>query len=282
MSATYETIAIVGVGLIGGSIGLAARKRGVAVRVVGIGRHLENLKIAEQLGAITEATTDLEAGARQAQLVVVCTPAGAVAEIVRSLGASMASGSLITDAASTKAGIVTNLQAEVQQGLRFVGSHPLAGSHLTGVQAADADLFESRQVIVTPSESTANADCDQISQFWSSLGGSVTQMTATEHDRALAMTSHVPHIVASALAAATPAEFLQFVASGWRDTTRVAAGSVELWRDILNENRVNILNSLDNLAQGLDEFRDAIETNDQQSITRMLEHGKQQRDLVGN
>jgi len=281
----FGTVAIVGVGLIGGSIGLALRERKLADAVIGIGRRQASLDIASEVGAVTETTTDAAQGVANADLVVICTPVGKVVEFVRAVAKALPEGSIITDAASTKASIVSALEQEVANGLPFVGSHPIAGSHLTGAAAAKADLFVDRNVIITPTSSSDPAIVNTISEFWSELGAETHAMSGDEHDQILAATSHVPHIVAAALANATDEKHLPLTGSGWADTTRVAAGSPEIWQDILQENRAEILTALEKFGAQVDAFREALKANETDgngAIHQLLELGKKRRDAVGN
>jgi len=282
-----ERIAIVGVGLIGGSVGLAVRQRGLARAVVGIGRRQSSLRKARRCGAVTKTTTDLARGVRDAQLVIVCTPVGVVAERVRAVADAAAPGTLITDGASTKEQIVADAEAyllaatgSVSQLVRFVGSHPLAGDHRTGPDNARADLFEGRTVVVTPTRHCRAADVAQLDSFWSALGAEVIRMTPRQHDRALATTSHLPHLVAAAVAAATPADQLPLTATGWCDTTRVAAGSPSLWQQILMSNRTQVLQSLTRLEAILAQYRQALEADRPGTLERLLAKGKSHRDAA--
>jgi prephenate dehydrogenase len=278
----WDTVAVVGVGLIGGSIGLAARNRGLARNVVGVGRTERRLRIAKQRGAVTRFTTDLESGVADAQLIVVCTPVAHIVEHVRRVSLACPAEALITDAGSTKGEICRALQSSLDGRGRFVGSHPMAGSEKSGPEFAQEDLFEGSVTVVTPTDVTAEDDVERIEAFWTGLGSRVVRMTADEHDAAVSNVSHLPHLVASALAAMTPPDQLQLAAGGWRDTTRVAAGDVELWRQILADNRVHVLQSLGSFEKVLSEFRDAIQRNDAAAITRLLASGKQNRDSLGS
>ena len=282
-----NSIALIGVGLMGGSIGLAAQSRRTCEQVIGIGRDLDRLSVATEFGAITAATTDLAVGVRDVDLVVICTPSATVADIAREVYKSARPDVIITDVASTKLQIIQDLQPDIQAGMRYVGSHPLCGSHLTGVEAADPNLFRHQKIIVTPAlprplATEAKDIVREVVFFWKALSGVPVEMSAEEHDRALAATSHVPHIVASALAGATPFEMLSLVSSGWRDSTRVAAGSVEIWRDILHQNRAMVIDSLRSFSAVVDEFQVALEEENWDQIIKLLEHGKKQRDAVGN
>jgi prephenate dehydrogenase len=272
--------------LIGGSIGLALRKRTLARHVVGIGRRLETLRIAENRGAITAATTDLAEGIADAQLAIICTPVETVVDYVEQIAKTAKPGMLITDAGSTKASIVAGADRVLASGLgawtSFVGSHPLAGSERTGPEFARDDLFEGRTVVVTPSDASRGEAVEQIEQLWQALGARVVRMSPAEHDAAVAATSHVPHVVASAVAASTPHDHLSLVAGGWLDTTRVAAGDVQLWRQILSDNRQNVAEHLAKLQQVLSSFRQALEQNDEAELVRLLQQGKRTRDSVGS
>lgn len=273
----WKTVAIVGVGLIGGSIGLALRKRKLAERVVGIGHRQETLDEARKLKAIHHGTTDVAEGVRDAELIVVCTPVDAIVDHVVACAAH-APAALIADAGSTKAHIVESLDEQLPRGARFVGSHPLAGSEKTGPQHARADLFEGRVVVVTPTRRTARGDAQAITQFWETLGARVVSMTPVAHDAAVAATSHTPHVVASALAAATNLRDLPLVAGGWLDTTRIAGGDEELWRQILLDNRENTLAALQRFQASLTDFRAALEAADGAKLKQLLKQGRKRRE----
>jgi prephenate dehydrogenase len=278
----YDTVAIVGVGLIGGSIGLALGERNLATEVVGIGRRATSLKAAQSRGAVTRTTTDLEKGVADAELIVVCTPVAQIATDVLNVAKACPDGALITDAGSTKAEIVAAVNGKLKRGVRFVGSHPLAGSEKNGALHAMGDLFNGRVVVVTPTRKTASADLTAISDFWSALGATVLHMTPADHDRAMAATSHVPHLVASVLAAVTAPADQPLCATGWRDATRIAAGDPELWRQIFLANRTNVLKSLARFEKTLNSFRTAIEREDKSRLERLLSEAKQIRDALGN
>ncbi len=277
----WDSVAIVGVGLIGASIGLALRKRGLAQRIIGIGRNAQRLQEARDGGAVTEFSTDMARGAAEAQLIVVCTPVGHIVSHVRQAAAS-APGALLTDAGSTKSQICRELAATPELAARFVGSHPMAGSEKSGARHGRADLFVDRVTVVTPGQDRSTDLTSQIEDFWRSLGSLVVRMTPEAHDAAVAAVSHTPHVVASVLAAATPEQLLSLAGSGWGDTTRVAAGDVELWLQILLQNRQPVLKALDEFSATLAQFRAALDAEDRQQIAHLLELGKLRRDAFGN
>jgi prephenate dehydrogenase len=283
---TWDSVAIIGVGLIGGSIGLALRERKLAQRVIGIGRRQESLAKALARGCVTEVTTSIADGVKTAVLIVVCSPVESIAQHVAQAGKDCPEGSLITDAGSTKAELVvkaeTALADRFPRHMPFVGSHPLAGSEKDGPGAASGDLFQGRVVVVTQTDISDHDAVDTIEEFWQSLGASVVRMSPEDHDAALARTSHLPHLIASALAAATPESLLTLTATGWQDATRIAAGEVELWRQIFLANRLPTLKALADFETVLSRFRTALETADAALLAELLAEGKRRRDAVGS
>ena len=279
---TPRTLAIVGVGLIGGSIALAARARGVAQRIVGVGRNPESLERAQQRHIIDAWSTDLGEVAATAQIIVFCTPVDQVIEQVVTAAGRCEPGTLLTDAGSTKAVIVRTLERRLPAGTRFVGSHPLAGSEKRGYEHAEPRLFEGRMVVVTPVGKTDLEAAQQVAAFWQALGGHVIEMSPEDHDRALALTSHVPHLLAAVLAGVLPAKLHHLTAGGFRDTTRVAAGDPSVWTGIFLSNRQAILEALASFEVGLDRFRTALDAGDRAAIDALLLEGKRTRDALGS
>lgn len=282
---TVRSVTIVGVGLIGGSIGLALRKRGLVDRVVGFGSRPATLELAKKVGAISEIASDERAAVAGVDLVVVCAPVAHIVEQVKRLAPLCRPGTLITDAGSTKLEIVEALASAAAgnswpAGVRFIGSHPLAGNEKKGPGHADADLLVERTVVVTPASSSLAEDVRAISQFWQSLGARVVEMTAADHDLAVAATSHLPHLAASAIAGSTPKEFVALTASGWQDTTRIAAGDPLLWRQIMLANRENLLAALARFEGALAEWREALESQDAAALERLLADAKRIRDAA--
>ena len=279
---TWKTVAIVGVGLIGGSIGLALRRGKLADRVIGVGRDLKKLRGAYRRGIVSEVSDNLEQGVRDADLVIVCTPVASIVEQVRHVATACPRHALITDVGSTKSTIAAALIQKQLGGVTFVGSHPLAGSEKAGCENARDVLFDGQIVIVTPTPSTPESAVRKTVQFWQQLGAEVRRMSPRDHDRAIAMTSHVPHLVASALAASTSAELLPLAATGWSDTTRIASGDVRLWEQILMHNRGHVLKSLDKFEKVLTSLRNSLESEKPRQLKSILAKGKQHRDTVGS
>lgn len=277
-----RTLTIVGVGLIGGSIGLAARRRGLAECVLGVGRQVSSLHRARELGAIDDVSTDLAAAVHRADVAVFCTPVDLIAPQVVEAGAGCGPGTLLTDAGSTKAAIVKAVEGRLPPGVTFVGSHPLAGSEKRGPEHATADLFEGRVTVVTPTPATDRTAVERTCAFWQALGSQVRLMPPEQHDRALAITSHLPHLVASALAALLPDELRSLTATGFRDTTRVAGGDPGLWTAIFLQNRSAMIEAVGAMQQQLIEFKMALLSGNASAIDALLARGKRNRDALGN
>jgi len=282
----WDTVAIIGVGLIGGSIGLALRKLKLAKQVIGIGRRKSSLSKALARGCVTKTTTSIARGVKGADLIVVCTPVEQIPDHVSEAAAHCPKDCLITDAGSTKSQLVhaieSTLAVRSSERLPFVGSHAIAGSEKTGPEAARADLFAGRVVVITPTSRSDAEAVSAIEAFWQSLQARVIRLSPEEHDAALAATSHLPHLLASALAMATRDELLPLTGTGWQDTTRVAAGDPELWRQIFLANPGHTLKALDDFETVLSRFRTALKIADGSLLAMLLAEGKRRRDAVGS
>jgi len=279
----FDTLAIVGVGLIGGSIGLAAKARGVARRVVGIGRDERNLSRALANGAIDSFTVNLAEGVAEADLVVVCTPVDRLAADVVAAAHAAPVRCIITDAGSTKGNILAGIRGKMPtEGPEFIGSHPLAGSEKRGSANSNPEMFDGRLVIVTPTKESDPEAIAVVELFWSQLGSRTMRMDAHEHDEALAVTSHLPHAAASALAGVTPPEWLTLTAGGFRDTTRIAGGDAELWAAIFLANREAVRVALDQYLERLVAFRAMLTGETHAELVRWLSEGKKVRDALGS
>ena len=274
---TTTTVAILGVGLIGGSIGLALRARGPSWRVVGVGRNPETLDEARRAGAIDEGTTDLAAGVAGADVAVVCTPVGRVAADALAAAEAGPASLLVTDAGSTKRGIVRAVEAHPRGRATFVGAHPIAGSERKGAAHARADLFEGRACVLTPTAQTPPDRLGRAREFWRATGSRLVEMDPATHDEALAYTSHLPHAAAAALAAAVPAELLPLAAGAYRDGTRVAGSDAELWAAIFLENRDYVLQALDVYEAQVGDFRRALQASDADALRSWWAEGRSNR-----
>ncbi len=277
-----DILTIVGVGLIGGSIGRAAKKRGLARTVRGVGRQTASLDRAVAVGAVDEPYLDSAAAVAGADLVVFCTPVDGIADQVLAAAQRCQPGAVLTDAGSTKGRIVAAVEGRLPPGVAFVGSHPLAGSEKRGPDFADPDLFQGRLTVLTPTDRTDPAALERVRAFWQGLGSRVKVMTPEEHDRALALTSHLPHLAASALSGVLPAALAELTATGFRDTTRVAAGDPALWAAIFSHNRPALLAALDLFEDRLRQYRRALADDDGPALERLFAEGKKVRDALGS
>ncbi|MGO9463585.1 MAG: prephenate dehydrogenase [Isosphaeraceae bacterium] len=273
------TVVIVGVGLIGGSIGLALRKRGLAAEVVGVGRDRSVLEEIRRQGAIDRGTTALEDAVSRAQAVVVCTPVNRIPDDVRRAADAAGPDVLVTDAGSTKRQIVESVERHPRSASVFVGAHPLAGSERRGAVHASADLFQGRVCMLTPTHRTQPEQLRRARAFWTSLGSRLVEMNPADHDEILAHTSHLPHALAAALAASVPAEWQALAAGAFRDGTRVAAADTALWTAIFRDNRGPLLKALGHLQESLDAFKYALMTDDEDAIRQWWDNAKKRRNL---
>jgi len=280
----FQKITIVGVGLLGGSLGLAVRKRRIAREAAGYARRKATIAESEKMGALDYVTTDLLAAVSGADLVILCSPLAQMKPLVKQLLPALKHGAIVTDVGSVKAGVVRDLESLVAKaGAHFVGSHPMAGAEKTGVLAAREDLFQCAVCVVTPTRKTNRAALKKVERFWQDVGGRVLTLTPELHDAFVSRSSHLPHITAAALARqildpAQPKAQTLLCANGFRDTTRIASGSPEMWRDIALANRKNISRALDGFAAELRKFQTALKRNDAKSVAKFFETAKQRRD----
>ena len=276
-------LTILGVGLLGGSVGLAAKARGAALRVRGVGRDERNLARALSSGAIDSFSTDVNEAVADADIVVICTPVDRIADDVLAVAKAAPPHCLITDVGSTKGNVLAALAGKLSAtGPTFIPAHPLAGSEKRGSANASADLFDDRLVITTPAADTDGEATAAVEFFWRQLGARVLRMTPEEHDRALAFTSHLPHAVASALAAVTPTGWLNLTAGGFRDSTRIAAGDPDLWGAIFEANGPAVLGAIDQFLLRIQDFRRIVAAGDHAGLIHWLAEGKRVRDALGN
>jgi prephenate dehydrogenase len=283
----FKKVTIVGVGLLGGSIGLAVRERGLADEIAGFVRRASSLKECERAGAVDYATTDLLAAVSNAGLIILCTPLAQMQSLAHQLLPALKHGAIVTDVGSVKAGVVRELESIfANSGAHFVGSHPMAGGEKMGVRAARADLFVNAVCIMTPTKKSSSTAVLTLEQFWKSLGSRTLRITAAEHDALVSRSSHLPHIVAATLANVVlgpkqPKAQARLCATGFRDTTRIASGSPEMWRDIALANRKNLSHSVDAFVAELKKFQSALKRGDARAVEKFYATAKQRRDRWG-
>lgn len=270
MSRVFERIAVVGLGLLGGSVALAAKQRGVAGHVVGSTRQAKARECALASGAVDEVR-DLAEAARDAELVVLATPVYAMPGVLESLRPGLSAGAIVTDVGSVKGPLDELLARSLPPGVSYVGSHPMAGSHERGMGSARSDLFEGAPCVVTGSD--AAAATGRIVDFWAALGARVVVREAARHDAEVAWVSHLPHLLAFAfarsLSQATPG-WREVVGKGFHDFTRIAQSNPELWAEIMTSNRRAIAAPLEAFRASLAELSRALESGDAKALEALL------------
>ena len=278
-----QRLCIIGVGLIGGSVALAAKARGLCREIIGVDLDGENLLQAVELGVIDDACVDVREGAEYADGVVIATPVGSVRQVFESLRPVWSERAFYTDVGSTKSSVVKAAEAvfgEVPK--NFVPAHPIAGRELSGVSAATVDLFLGKRVILTPLPVTQIRALEQVRQFWKSFGAEIHDMSVAHHDHVLAATSHLPHVIAFALTHMLGRkdekdEIFQYAAGGFKDFTRIASSDPGMWTDICLANQKEVLAYLRQFEQALKEFGDKLEQADWQVIHDFFAEAKAAR-----
>jgi prephenate dehydrogenase len=270
----FKQVAVVGVGLIGGSLALALKKRRLAKKIVGVSRHKESILFAQKMGVIDRGALDL--GIIQgSDLLVLATPVDTIFRMADAASSLVGEDCVVFDVGSTKQKLVAHLERLFP---RFVGCHPLAGSEKRGVAFARADLFRHSCCIVTPTPRTHRSSLRLVKQLWEIVGARVGFLSPAEHDKVLSYVSHLPHVVAYALMQVIPAGYIRFAAGGLKDTTRIAGSESELWCDILMNNRTNLLKVIDAFKKQVHEIETAIKKNDKVCLERIFTHAKKKRE----
>lgn len=286
-SNNYGTVTIVGVGLIGASLGLALKQAGVVNKVLGVGRSKQNLEQAQKMGAIDEVADLIEA-AKQSDVIVLCTPVAQMRAAFELIEPHLESRTMITDAGSTKGDVILAAKEVLgKKACQFVPAHPIAGGAHHGAAAATADLFQGKQTIVCPLQENSPEDTALIVGFWESVGSVVKKLASVQHDAIYAAVSHLPHILSYALMASVvnseDADVkLGHVGAGFKDFTRIAASSPEMWRDICLGNRSAILKELDQYLLIVNHMRKLIAENDGAGLEKLFNKAsKARQDLDG-
>ena len=265
----FPRLALIGIGLIGSSIALAARRAGIVEHVAISTRSEKTLRRAEELKLGDGYHLSAGDAARGADCVILCTPVGSVGALTAEISAVLKPGAIISDVGSVKSAIVAAMKPHIPPGVFFVPAHPVAGTEYSGPDAGFAELFENRWCILTPPEGTDPAAVEKLSRFWSALGSNVEKMTPEHHDRVLAITSHVPHLIAYNIVGTaadmeniTQSEVMKFSAGGFRDFTRIAASDPTMWRDVFLNNREAVLEMLQRFNEDLTALQRAIRWGD--------------------
>ncbi|MDI6703172.1 MAG: prephenate dehydrogenase/arogenate dehydrogenase family protein [bacterium] len=276
-----DRVAIIGVGLIGGSLGLALKKAGFASEIIGIGRNRESLEKACELGAVDWVTTDTSAGVKHVDIVVVATPISVIFEIIPKISPLLPSRCIVTDVGSTKQKIVEEMDLLP---INFVGGHPISGSEKRGIDAAREDLFLDATVVLTPTRKTDRHALQVIISLWENIGSHVLEMDPKEHDLLLAITSHLPHIAASSLVEIVSTckhkDVPLLLGKGFKDTTRIAESDPILWRDICLSNKEVIVKVLSKYREIIANFEQLIARGDKEQLTEGFSRAKKWREKI--
>ena len=269
----FNKVAIVGTGLIGGSLALAIKKSGLAGEIVGVSRHKKSLVLAKRRGAINRGSQSLEI-IKGADLVVLATPVDTILAFAPKISKFIKKDAIVTDVGSTKERIVKSLEKRFPN---FVGSHPLAGSEKRSIANAHPDLFKNSLCLLTPTKKTNKRAMNKINILWKKVGAKTIFIDPERHDKILAFVSHLPHIVAFSLIEAVPRNFLRFGSTGLKDTTRIAASDSELWAEIFLSNQKNILKTISLFKRNISSIESAIKRKNRKSLGEILERAKNKR-----
>ncbi|MCL5023604.1 MAG: prephenate dehydrogenase [Nitrospirae bacterium] len=281
---SFGKTAVLGVGLIGASFALAMKKRGLCGHVAGFGRKEANLLRARERGIIDSYDIDPARVASGADLVVFSLNPGAFRETAKRVAGSLKKGAVVTDVGSVKGGLVREMEDILSREAFFVGAHPIAGSEKSGIETADPDLFEAQKCIITPTDKTDGAALESLVSLWRSFGADVVTMDPYEHDRVFGAVSHLPHIVAYELmnsADEIDGSYLGYCGKGFRDLTRIASSSPELWRDICILNSDNLAAFVDTFIQRLERIREYLARADAEALEGEFRRAKSLRDGLG-
>ena len=285
----FRHVTIIGIGLLGGSLGLVLKEKGLAKMVVGIGRRRENLELALQMGAIDQFALEPYETVRQSDLIVLATPVETYLPQIHTWGKALAPSTIVSDVGSVKGQLVSNVEAHLPPSTFFVGAHPIAGKEKSGVAHADSRLFHGARCVVTPTPRTNTEALKKICHLWETAGSVVLSMDPMEHDWVLGAVSHLPHVAAFSLMHTLEAlqgqpphvqDLLDFSGGGLRDTTRIAASSPEMWRDICLANRENLVKMIESYIRHLGQFKALVESRDGTRLEKIMEQAKQARERL--
>lgn len=277
---TPKRLSIFGVGLLGGSVAMAARSRLTDCHVSGYGHRRETLDRALQVGALDEAYDDPASAVRDSDLVILCTPVGLLGKMLQMIAPHLKPGAIVTDVGSTKRSVVRDGERLMPAHAHFVGSHPMAGSEKRGVEFARTDLFHGALCILTPTPQTDPAAIARVEAFWQALGMRLFRMSPDDHDARLADISHLPHAVAAALVLMQEEASLHLTGKGFLDATRIAGGDGGLWRDIFLDNRDNLRDSLLRLRATMDRLLELLDAEDAAALAQWLDSAARRRDRL--
>ncbi len=273
----FKKVAIVGVGLIGGSLALAIKQKKIADEIIGVSRHKKTIELAKNNRIIDCGSQDMRSIAT-ADLLILAVPVRAILDLAKPISKIVSKDCIVTDVGSTKQEIVAKLDKLFRN---YLGAHPLAGSEKRGALHATPNLFKNSLCILTPTPKTKALAFRKIKGLWNQVGAKTVSLKPADHDRILAFVSHLPHAVAFSLINSVPGNYLRFSASGLRDTTRIAASDAGIWENIFLSNRNNMVTAIESLEEQLKRLKSAIKKSDQQQINKILRLANQKRESLG-
>ncbi|MSQ63761.1 MAG: prephenate dehydrogenase/arogenate dehydrogenase family protein [Betaproteobacteria bacterium] len=280
----FERVAVIGVGLIGGSFSLALKEKKLCGHVAGVGRSPANMKLALERGLIDSIEADVAAAVRGADLVMIATPVAQFSPVMKAVETALKPGAIVSDAGSTKRDVVATARAGLGAKIaQFVPAHPIAGAEHSGAAAANAQLFRDRRLVLTPLDENNKQDIETVAALWSALGARVSRMTPEEHDQVFAAVSHLPHLLAYALVndiskRPNSAQLFSYAAGGFRDFTRVASSHPEMWRDICMANRDDLLHELHLYEKKLKAITQMLETSNAVALEKLFAEARAARE----
>lgn len=272
----FTNVTIIGVGLIGGSLAKVLKTKKLAGRITGAGRSRETLELALKIGVIDRLGQGISHAVEDADLVVLASPVGTFERIVREIGPHLKKGAILTDVGSVKGALIRKIEDVIPSGIRYVPAHPIAGREKSGVAESTETLFQDRRCILTPTIRTDKKALEAVQEMWIAAGAEVTVMDADLHDKVFAAVSHLPHVAAFAMMCAVAElntgteDYLQFSGAGFRDFTRIAASSPEMWKDICIMNRDNLIQMIDRYVSSLNRFKREIIAGDEKRLEKHL------------
>ncbi|NKB19383.1 MAG: prephenate/arogenate dehydrogenase family protein [Alphaproteobacteria bacterium] len=283
----FDKIAFIGIGLIGSSLARVIRRDGLAGSIVACARTDQTRQAALDLDLADSTTNDVAEAVSDADLVVLCTPIGAYGAIAKQMSASLKPGAIVTDVGSVKRSVIDAVAPHLPTGVHFVPSHPIAGTENSGPEAGFDSLFEDRWLVLTPDEGTDEAAVEQVAELWRRTGSKIERMDPDHHDQVLAITSHVPHLIAYTIVGTATdledrlkSEVVKFAASGFRDFTRIAASDPVMWRDIFLNNKEAVLEMLGRLTEDLSGLQRAIRDGDGDGLEALFARTREIRRSV--
>ncbi|MBI5101876.1 MAG: prephenate dehydrogenase/arogenate dehydrogenase family protein [Nitrospirae bacterium] len=280
----FHKVAVLGVGLIGGSFALALKERNLCREIAGSGRSEENLRRAKDRGIIDSFSTDPGEACLDADLIMLSTPPGSFIDTIRKSAGGFKKGAIVTDAGSVKGDLVYDLERMMPGGVSYIGSHPIAGSESSGIDSASAGLFQGAKCIVTPTADSDREALMKINRLWKALGANVIEMDPRKHDHIYGLVSHLPHLIAYNMVntvASIDSSYLDFSGQGFRDMTRIAGSHEELWRDICMLNRKNLIEMIGVFQGNLDTLKEHLAASDAASLAAELGRARRLREGIG-